>query len=77
MKATTLYARDGWTLTSYGSGWAYRLEFSRADGSRSSAWFQDDDAEAFCANTIGEDGFFVDHVEERFADYAEVMETAT
>lgn len=74
MKSTTLYARNGWTVTSYGNGWAYLLEFSRADGSKSSAWFQDDDAEAFRADTMGEDGFFVDRVEERFADYADVME---
>lgn len=73
MRTTTIYARNGWTLTSHGNGWAYLLEFSHPNGSKSSAWFQDDDAEAFRANTTGEDGFFVNHVEERFADYSDVM----
>jgi len=67
-----IYDRHGWQVTSYGNGWAYSLVDTM---SRKSAWFQDDDAQAFRDNTMGPDGFFVDAVEDRFADYSDIMQS--
>lgn len=39
-----IYRRQGYVLTSYGNGWAYRL---RHEPSKASLWVQDDDAATF------------------------------
>ena len=67
---TVILERDGWKLTSYGYGAAYLLEDTV---NKRSVFFQDDDASEFSARIHDDNGFFVDHVEERFADYSEVM----
>ena len=69
MRSTTIYENNGWRVVSYGGGTAYTL--SRGD---LSVCLQGDDAEGFREATMGDDGFWVDNVEERFADYADVMD---
>lgn len=66
-----IYDRNGWIVTSYGNGWAYSLHDVV---SKKSAWFQDDDAHEFRARVMGQDGFFVDNCEDRFADYSDIMQ---
>lgn len=73
MRSIILYDRNDWAVTSYGNGTAYALELMTPTALLS-VFFQGDDAEYFRNNTMGEDGFFVDNVEERFADYLAVME---
>lgn len=69
MTKVKIYDRNGWTLTSYGNGWGYKLE---CDGR--SVWFQDDDAAYFHERIINEDdGVLVNNVEDRFSDYWEVI----
>ena len=72
MTRTVIYDRNDWRLTSYGNGWAYLLE-DLEDEPRS-VWFQDDDAQQFRDGIMDSSGFLSRYVEERFADYSDVMQ---
>lgn len=71
MQQVTIYDRNGWHLKSYGNGWGYWLTDTE---NKCSAWFQDDDAQAFRDAVMDSDGWLVDNCEERFADYSEIMQ---
>ena len=71
MTIITIYDRNGWKLESYGHGWGYALIDTQ---NNKSAWFQDDDASYFADNIMDDNGLLVKNVEERFADYSDVME---
>ena len=68
MRATLIYDRKPWALTSFGNGWAYLLE----SGGKS-AWFQDDDASEFASHVMDADGSFFEGVDALFADYSDVL----
>lgn len=72
MTKITIYDRNGWRLVSYGRGWAYELTDTQTG---ESCWFQDDDASEFASHIMDADGWLVDNVEARFADYSDVMDT--
>lgn len=60
MKTVTIYSHNNWCVTSFGNGWGYLLEDVE---NRTSAWFQDNDASAFRANVMDNEGWFFDRVE--------------
>lgn len=68
MNSIVIYARNGWTLTSFGNGWGYLLECS---STRQSVFFQDDAARQFGADIMGDAGWPTAKVEERFTAYLE------
>lgn len=73
MRQVCIYDRNNWRLTSYGNGWAYLLEDLEGETPHS-VWLQDDDANYFRESVMDDDGWLYDSCEERFADYADVMQ---